>query len=105
MGLFSSSPKPDAKRSSWKRLAFVAPLYALAAAGAGIALLMVYYSVIYPDPLSLRPKEREPAVRILARDGSVLAERGGVDEYVPLDLLPRFVPDAVIATEDQRFYD
>ena len=66
---------------------------------------MIYYSVIYPDPLSLRPKENAPFVRILARDGSVITERGGGDDYVPLDLLPRYVSDAVIATEDQRFYD
>jgi penicillin-binding protein 1A len=103
MGFLFSSRK--AKRSSLRRLAFVVPLYALAAGGAGIAALMVYYSLVYPDPLSLRTTEREPVVRILARDGSVIAERGGGDDYVPLDLLPRYVPDAVIATEDQRFYD
>ncbi len=71
----------------------------------GVGGLMVYYSVIYPDPLSLRPKENAPFVRILARDGSVITERGGGDDYVPLDLLPRYVSNAVIATEDQRFYD
>src|SRR6185312_14483749 len=97
-------PPPKRKRSSLKRL-FLLPLYAVAAAGAGVAGLMVYYSVIYPDPLSLRPKENAPFVRVLARDGSVITERGGGDDYVPLDLLPRYVPDAVIATEDQRFYD
>lgn len=104
MGLFSSSPPPR-KRSSLKRLALVAPLYALAASVAGITALMVYYSVIYPDPLTLRPRENAPFVRVLARDGSVISERGGGDDYVPLDLLPRYVSDAVIATEDQRFYD
>ena len=66
---------------------------------------MIYNSMIYPDPLTLRPKENAPFVRILARDGSVVAERGGGNDYVPLDLLPPYVPDAVIATEDQRFYD
>ena len=103
MGLFSSSP-PKRKRSSLRRLIFL-PLYVLAAGGAGVAGLMIYYSVIYPDPLSLRPKENAPFVRILARDGSVITERGGGDDYVPLDLLPRYVSDAVIATEDQRFFD
>ena len=103
MGLFSSPP-PKRKRSSLKRL-FLLPLYVVAAGGAGVAGLMIYYSVIYPDPLSLRPKENAPFVRILARDGSVITERGGGDDYVPLDLLPRYVSDAVIATEDQRFYD
>jgi penicillin-binding protein 1A len=80
------------------------PLGVAAVAAAGIAGLMIYYSVIYPDPMSLRPKESAPFVRILARDGSVMSERGG-DDYVPLDMLPRYVADAVIATEDQRFYD
>jgi penicillin-binding protein 1A len=103
MGLFSSPP-PKRKRSSLKRL-FLLPFYVLGAGGFGVAALMIYYSVIYPDPLSLRPKENAPFVRILARDGSVITERGGGDDYVPLDLLPRYVSDAVIATEDQRFYD
>ncbi|HWK33088.1 MAG TPA: penicillin-binding protein, partial [Hyphomicrobium sp.] len=101
MGLFSSSRKP--KRSSLKRLLLVAPLYGLAVGTASIAALMIYYTVIYPDPLTLRPKQNTPFVRILARDGSVISERGGGDDYIPLDLLPRHVTDAVIATEDQRF--
>ena len=66
---------------------------------------MIYYSVIYPDPLTLRRKDNAPLVRILARDGTIISERGGGDDYVPLDLLPHYVTDAVIATEDQRFYD
>ncbi|MTD95149.1 PBP1A family penicillin-binding protein [Hyphomicrobium sp. xq] len=103
MGLFSSPPKP--KRSSLKRLAIVAPIYALAGTVAGIVGLMIYYSVIYPDPLTLRRKDNAPLVRILARDGTIISERGGGDDYVPLDLLPHYVTDAVIATEDQRFYD
>jgi penicillin-binding protein 1A len=67
--------------------------------------MFIYYSAVYPDPMSLRPAEGAPFVRVLARDGSLLAERGGADNYVPLDLLPRHVADAVIATEDQRFYE
>jgi penicillin-binding protein 1A len=101
MGLFSPSPP---KRSLLRRL-LLAPLYLAAAGGVGVALMMVYYSVIYPDPLSLRPKEHAPFVRVLARDGTVISERGGGDDYVPLDLLPRYVGEAVVATEDQRFYD
>ncbi len=103
MGLFSSTPS-EPKRTQMRRL-LVVPV-AVAAAGASIiAAFMIYYSVIYPDPMSLRPKESAPYVRILARDGSMLTERGGSDDYVPLDLLPHYVADAVIATEDQRFYD
>ena len=102
MGLLATSPS-QSKRSTLSRLLLV-PLSVATAAAIGIAGLMIYYSVIYPDPMSLRPKESVPYVRILARDGAVLSERGG-DDYVPLDMLPHYVPDAVIATEDQRFYD
>jgi penicillin-binding protein 1A len=33
-----------------------------------------------------------------------LSERGGGDAYVPIDLLPRHLIDAVVATEDRRFF-
>ena len=48
--------------------------------------MMVYYTVVFPDPLAIRNNERAPLIRILARDGSVLAERGAAHDYVPLDL-------------------
>ena len=54
--------------------------------------------------MALRQKERAPVVRMLARDGSLLSERGGGDAYVPIDLLPRHLIDAVVATEDRRFF-
>jgi membrane peptidoglycan carboxypeptidase len=65
---------------------------------------MAYYTVSIPDPMALRHKERAPVVRVLARDGSLLSERGGDGAYVPLDLLPRHLIHAVIATEDRRFF-
>ncbi len=102
MGLMSSS-QPQPKRSMRRLL--IVPVAALAAGATAIAAMMIYYTAIYPDPMSLRPKESIPFVRILARDGALLSERGGADDYVPLDLLPHYVADAVIATEDQRFYD
>lgn len=109
MGLFSRPPPPPPpaprkRRSLVGRAAILGSLYAAIIGGAGLGLMLVYCSAVYPDPLSLRPSERSPLVRILARDGSLLAERGGGDDYTPLDLLPKHVADAVIATEDQRFY-
>lgn len=103
MGLFSlSSDRP--KRPARRRLLTLS-LYAMASGAAVLAVSMVYCSAIYPDPLSLRPKESTPYVRVLASDGSVISVRGGSDDYVPIDLLPSYVANAVIATEDQRFYD
>lgn len=111
MGLFSRKappppppPRPKKQRALSTRLALIVPIYAAIFGGAALGLMLVYCSAVYPDPLSLRPKEHPPLIRILARDGSGLAERGGGDDYVPLPLLPPHVANAVIATEDQRFY-
>ena len=49
--------------------------------------------------------EREPGVMLLASDGSVLAERGAFfGDAVRIDELPPYVPQAIIAIEDRRFY-
>ena len=87
------------------RLIVGLPLLGGGAIVAGLAVLMVYYTISFPHPLSMRVKERAPVVRILARDGSVLAERGAAADYMPLDLLPRHVTAAVVATEDRRFFE
>jgi len=90
----------------WKfRLFFLAPLAIGLVGTAAAGLLFLHYSMTFPDPLSLRLKERAPIIRILAVDGSVLAERGAAHDYMPLDMLPRHVTDAVVATEDRRFYE
>jgi penicillin-binding protein 1A len=70
----------------------------------GMAGAFAYFTATIPDPLVLRHKENAPVVRVLARDGSLLAERGGAAPYVPIDLLPRHVIDAVLAIEDRRFF-
>ena len=106
MGLFSRQLSSGRrKRMSLGRIMLLVPLYGAAVASVCLGAILVYYSVIYPDPLTLRSQSNAPYVRILARDGSVLSERGGGDDYVPFDMLPPYVADAVIATEDQRFYD
>ena len=87
------------------RIATLVPALGLGAAGFGFGALMIYYTVTFPHPLAMRNKERAPVIRILARDGSVLAERGAAAEYMPLDLLPGHVTAAVVATEDRRFFD
>ncbi|WP_343062278.1 PBP1A family penicillin-binding protein [Hyphomicrobium methylovorum] len=78
-------------------------------AGGGVILtfagMLVYYTVVFPDPLAVRNHERSPLVRILARDGSILAERGTAHDYLQLENIPKIVPAAVVATEDRRFFD
>lgn len=94
-----------AKLSLKYKLLILAPSVAAVVSVASLLTMMVYYTVSFPHPLSVRSKERAPVIRILARDGSVLAERGAAVEYMPLDLLPPHVRGAVVATEDRRFYE
>ncbi|MGE0054289.1 MAG: transglycosylase domain-containing protein [Hyphomicrobium sp.] len=94
------------RRLSWKwRVLIGLPLAGLAVGVPVFAFLMVYYTVSFPHPLVMRAKERAPVIRILARDGSVLAERGAAHDYMPIDLLPKHVVGAVVAIEDRRFFD
>ncbi len=97
---------PPFWRVRWKlRLLVFTPLCLSTLAVAAAGLLFLHYTIAFPDPLSLWQRERTPIIRILAADGSVLAERGGAHDYMPLDLLPAHVIDAVVATEDRRFYE
>jgi penicillin-binding protein 1A len=115
LGLFSGkkpAPAPVApkgrakKRSSLAtKLFLVWPLYIAVGGGAALGTMQVRNQVLYSDPLTMRTHAREPSIRVLARDGSLIGERGGVDDYVPLDLMPRTMVNAVIATEDKRFFE
>jgi penicillin-binding protein 1A len=52
-----------------------------------------------------RIPEREPGMIVLAANGDVLAERGAFfGDEVRTDELPTYLPKAVIAIEDRRFY-
>jgi penicillin-binding protein 1A len=103
-GLRSRVGKAIGRMSPRARLLFLPPLVALSVASLALATMLVAYTITIPDPLSLRTKVSGQPIRILARDGSVLAERGTAHDYIPLDLLPQRVIDAVIATEDRRFW-
>ena len=111
------SAYPDGGRapSSWSgrfselplrfRVLLLLPLAALSAAAVAVGALFMYYTVVFPDPLAMRPKATGPVIRILGRDGSPIAERGVSRAYIPLDMLPQHAADAVVATEDRRFYE
>lgn len=87
------------------RLLLLGPLSLVSAAALAVGALFIYYTVIFPDPLSMRPKATGPVIRILAHDGSPLAERGVSRAYIPLDMLPPHAADAVLAIEDRRFFE
>ena len=65
---------------------------------------IVYFIASVPDPVIAALDDRPPNVTILAQDGTVLAERGLRRGHVRLDSLPPYVAQAVLSTEDRRFY-
>ena len=74
--------------------------------GTLVAVAVVGYAFLSLDKQGLfKIPEREPGMIVLAADGKVLAERGTFfGDEVRLDELPAYVPQAVIAIEDRRFY-
>jgi len=71
---------------------------------AGVAVL-AYFALTLPDTHELTVAQRKPSITVLAADGSLIATYGDLfGEPLRLKELPRYVPEAVIATEDRRFY-
>ncbi|MEZ5828787.1 MAG: penicillin-binding protein 1A [Hyphomicrobiales bacterium] len=65
---------------------------------------VVYFISQVPDPVLATLDDRPPNVTILAADGTVLAERGLRRGHIRVDVLPPHLINAVMATEDRRFY-
>lgn len=106
-GFGREAPRPErARRIPFLiRFFLLAPLVCLCAAAIGVGGLFVVYTLVYPDPLSMRPKGAGPTIRIVGADGSNIAERGVSRAYIPLDMLAPAAADAVVAIEDHRFFD
>lgn len=74
----------------------------VAIAGVGI---LAYYGAQLPSASNWNIPDRPPNVKILAVDGSLLANRGATGgEAVGLHEMSPYIPQAVIAIEDRRFY-
>src|SRR5437016_4446771 len=64
-----------------------------------------YFALTLPDTSQLGAAQRRPAITILAEDGSTLANLGDLfGQPLTLKELSPYLPQAVIATEDRRFY-
>lgn len=71
----------------------------------GIGGLLFYYAMTLPDTSGLWNVAHAPSLSILADDGEMLSHRGDLQGGMVLTSdMPPYVPEAVIATEDQRFY-
>jgi penicillin-binding protein 1A len=76
-------------------------LWALIVAGA----IVGYFALTLPDTSELTRADRRPSVTILAADGSLLTTYGDLfGQPLTLKEMSPYLPKAVIATEDHRFY-
>ena len=66
---------------------------------------LAYFAFTLPDTNQLTSAERRPSVTILANDGSTIATFGDLfGQPLSLREMSPYLPKAVVATEDRRFY-
>ncbi len=71
----------------------------------GIAAFLGYIWLSLDQKGLFEIPAREPGIMVLAADGTALAEQGSFfGDEIRLSELPDYVPNAVIAIEDRRFY-
>ncbi|MFM2129884.1 MAG: penicillin binding protein, partial [Pseudomonadota bacterium] len=97
--------KAKARRRSWfvrlLRWTFVAAIWGALA----LAAMLGWYAYDLPEIDRIPALERRPSVTLLAADGTPFARFGeAAARPVTVAELPSYVPGAVIATEDARFY-
>jgi penicillin-binding protein 1A len=110
--LFSSRGRGDGKKSARpaRRRSVLGRLFrfafSLSLLGAfGLAAIFGYIWFTLNENGLLKIPDREPGLMVLASDGTVLAEQGAFNgDEARLADLPDYVPNAVIAIEDRRFY-
>lgn len=69
-------------------------------------IYILYCAVDLPDIHQVTQPPLRPSVELESKDGTLFARYGDlVGESVSLPSLPKYVPQAIIAIEDRRFYD
>ena len=70
-----------------------------------VGIMVVYFSQSLPDISQLNTIKKQQGITILTEDGRVIANYGDVyGTYIPYDQLPKTLIQAVLATEDRRFF-
>ncbi len=67
--------------------------------------ISAYFLLALPNDTLFKIPQREPGMVLLSDDGQVLAQRGSfLGDDIRFDELPDYVPQAVMAIEDRRFF-
>lgn len=113
---FDSSPRrsaPKSRRSSRKRRGFFGVLRSAAYwgmvmclwGGIGVVGIVAYYGAKMPAATTWTVPDRPPNVRIVSVSGQLVANRGMTGgEAIGLHEMSPYIPQAVMAIEDRRFY-
>ncbi|TIS58696.1 MAG: penicillin-binding protein, partial [Mesorhizobium sp.] len=73
--------------------------------GIAVAGVVVYYGAKMPAATTWSIPDRAPNIKIVSVDGQLIANRGmSGGEAVGLDEMSPYIPEAVVAIEDRRFY-
>jgi penicillin-binding protein 1A len=92
--------------ATWGRRALIAGLAASLVAAVAAWLVVQHYEAELPDVAELRDYHAPQVTRVLARDGTLLAELFTQRRtVVPIASLPAHVKLAVLAAEDAGFYE
>lgn len=69
-------------------------------------LVLLYFIATLPDIREIDTIRKQQGITIQAEDGRTVANYGDVyGEYIPYDQLPKPLIQAVLATEDRRFFE
>ena len=70
-----------------------------------LLIYLLYCTLTLPDIEKAVARTRQPSTTITAENGNEVQTFGSVySEVIHLNELPAYVPDAIISTEDRRFY-
>ena len=105
MGVRGGKPSPASSRGIISRFFYAIGLIAAWAAVLGLGLCF-YYAYDLPDLADIKLAPRQATLRVLDREGSPLAIYGDVyGDWLEFEEFPVPLIQAVIATEDRRFFD
>lgn len=93
------------KRSSFSRIFLRLIALLMIWGGIGVILVLLWFGHDLPSPSNLSGSIRNPSISIQTQKGEILATYGDYfDNMVSIKDLPEYVPQAILAVEDRRFY-
>ncbi len=102
------TPKKRRSRIDWRSILYGLLRWGLVAgiwAGVAVAAVVAYFALTLPDISGLEDSGRKPSIRLALADGTVFASSGEVHgRPANLNELPKSLVQAVLSTEDRRFF-